>query len=97
MGLPAFKIGTEVGPYILVEEIGYGGIGTVFKARHKLLDHVVAVKVHQYFPENELVGIAFKQSASYLAQMNHPNIVRLPDYVRIPALYRDRHNAGICS
>src|SRR5271170_6587985 len=34
-----------VGPYILLEPIGAGGMGEVFKARHRVIDRVVALKV----------------------------------------------------
>jgi len=75
-----FSKGISFGNYILDESIGDGGIGTVYKARHKVLNHLVAVKVHEYFPQDEVVKIAFLHSANYLSQLNHPNIVRLYDY-----------------
>src|SRR5262245_27686663 len=34
-----------LGPYLLLERLGEGGMGQVFKARHQLMDRVVALKV----------------------------------------------------
>ena len=76
----AFAPGDKIGNYVVMEKIGKGGIGTVYKGHHALLNNVVAIKVHEYFPENALVGVAFLQSANYLSQLSHPNIVKLYDY-----------------
>ncbi len=73
--------GTIVGSYVIEERIGVGGIGTVYRARHRIMGNlVVAIKIHDYFPEDEQVGIAFRQSANYLSQLRHRNIVQLIDY-----------------
>src|SRR5258708_26494 len=34
-----------LGPYVLLERLGEGGMGQVFKARHPLMDRIVAIKV----------------------------------------------------
>src|SRR5438132_1194073 len=34
-----------LGPYVLLERLGEGGMGTVFKARHQLMNRIVALKV----------------------------------------------------
>lgn len=75
-----FPVGTQFGNYVIIEKVGVGGIGTVYKARHKLLNSIAAVKVHEHFPADEVVGVAFLQAANYLSQLNHPNIVKLYDY-----------------
>jgi len=72
--------GTIVGDYMIEERIGVGGIGSVYRSRHRLLNLIVAIKVHDYFPEDEQVGMAFRESANYLSQLRHPNIVQLYEY-----------------
>ncbi len=73
--------GTIIGSYVIVKRLGVGGIGAVYLSRHRILEHlVVAIKIHDYFPEDKQVGIAFKQSANYLSQMRHSSIVQLLDY-----------------
>jgi serine/threonine protein kinase len=75
-----FKQGTVVGNYVIVNKVGTGGIGAVYQAQHKLLNYKAALKIHQHFSDNEVVGVAFLQAANYLSQLTHPNIVRLYDY-----------------
>ncbi len=50
------KAGTSIGNYMLVRRLGIGGIGAVYLARHKLLNQLVAIKIHDFFPEDEDVG-----------------------------------------
>ena len=75
-----FQHGSTLGNFVIAEKIGVGGIGTVFRAYHRILNYEVAIKIHQHFSDNEIVGIAFLQSANYLSQLTHPNIIRLYDY-----------------
>jgi serine/threonine protein kinase len=70
----------RVGNYIIDKIIGKGGIGSVYLAHHSILNYPAAVKVHEYFPEDESVGRAFLESASLLSQLHHPNIIQLYDY-----------------
>ena len=72
--------GTRVGNYFIQDRLGSGGIGTVYRASHRILDFDVAVKFHDYFPRDKAVGVAFLRAANYLSQLSHPNIVRLYDY-----------------
>ena len=67
----------------LVEEIGRGGMGTVWKARHLGLDRTVAVK----FLAPELAAQPdferrFAREARSLALLSHPGIVGVHDFVR---------------
>jgi len=65
-----------VGAYRLLEPIGEGGMGKVFKARHVRMDRIVGLKI---IPE-EYLGNATALSRFYrevraVAQLSHPNIV----------------------
>jgi serine/threonine-protein kinase len=67
----------------LIEEIGRGGMGTVWKARHLALDRIVAVK----FLAERLAGHAeatrrFEREAQALARLSHPGIVAVHDFGR---------------
>jgi serine/threonine protein kinase len=75
-----FKAGSRIGNYVIIERIGTGGIGAVYKANHGLLNQVVTVKINEYFSPDGVVGKAFLRSANYLSQLNHPNIIKLYDY-----------------
>ena len=67
--------------YRLEAAIGEGGIGRVYRARHLTLGNHVAIKVllAQYQDQNVLRK-RFDREASALAELNHPNIVRIGDF-----------------
>lgn len=64
----------------ILEAIGHGGMGCVFKARQKELDRIVAIKI---LPESLAGDPAFAdrfaREARVLAALNHPNIVTMYD------------------
>ncbi|MCY3022047.1 MAG: protein kinase [Planctomycetota bacterium] len=67
----------ELGDFVLLERIGQGGMGTVFKAVQKSLDRLVAVKVLSPHVAKDRDFIErFKREAKAAAALNHPNIVR---------------------
>jgi len=72
--------GTRIGNYMIVKPLGIGGVGTVYLARHYLLNNRAAIKIHGFFPNDQYVGKAFLRATNYLSQLNHPHIVRLYDY-----------------
>ncbi|MGH2854952.1 MAG: serine/threonine-protein kinase, partial [Solirubrobacteraceae bacterium] len=71
-----------VGRYEILEEIGRGGMGIVYKARQPDLDRLVALKelnsVHASAPE---IAQRFVRESRLAGSLNHPNIVTVYDYV----------------
>ncbi len=62
--------------YDLLEEVGRGGMGVVFKARHKSLDRIVALKVLRSDGTGE-ERKRFDREARAVARLQHPNIVQV--------------------
>ncbi|HEX4451066.1 MAG TPA: serine/threonine-protein kinase [Kofleriaceae bacterium] len=70
-----------LGTYELVDVLGQGGMSVVFKARHKLTDQEVALKILP--PElaaNSQVKSRFLDEAKALAALDHPHIVHLYNF-----------------
>lgn len=77
----SFVVGENVGPYRIIEQLGQGGMATVFKAYHASLDRYVAIKVlHQAFNEDVTFIGRFQREARVVAKLEHPNIVPVYDY-----------------
>lgn len=77
----SFNIGETVGPYRIIEQLGQGGMATVFKAYHAALDRYVALKVlHPAFHEDKTFIARFQREARVVAKLEHPNIVPIYDY-----------------
>ena len=65
--------------YELVEQIGQGGMGVVYRATHKQLGKTVAIKlIKQEFPNPELRE-RFRRELQAAGKLNHPNIVLATD------------------
>jgi serine/threonine protein kinase len=75
-------IGTTIGSYNLVEEIGRGGMAIVYKAYQPKLDRWVAVKVlDPAYTNNNFETLArFRKEAKAIAGVRHPNILTIHDY-----------------
>jgi serine/threonine protein kinase len=77
----SFAIGENVGPYRILEQLGQGGMASVFKAYHAALDRYVAMKVlHPAFKEDPNFISRFQREAKVVARLEHPNIVPIYDY-----------------
>jgi serine/threonine protein kinase/tetratricopeptide (TPR) repeat protein len=75
--------GTVLGHYRLLEQVGHGGMGIVFRARDEQLDRDVAVKIlpaGTFLTEN--ARKQFRHEARILAKLNHPNVAMAFDYGR---------------
>jgi serine/threonine protein kinase len=72
--------GTVVGPYKLVQEIGEGGMGTVYLAQQtEPVRRLVAIKLVKPGMDSRLVLARFEAERQALALMDHPNIARVLD------------------
>lgn len=68
------------GRYELLEIIGEGGMSTVYKARDRVLDRIVAVKIlRSEFASDKGFVEKFKSEALAVASFSHPNIVNIYD------------------
>src|SRR5580704_8443598 len=65
-----------LGNYLLLEKIGQGGMGAVYKAEHRRMKRIVAIKM---LPPNMMKNAAaaarFQREVEAAAKLNHPNIV----------------------
>ena len=70
--------GTKLGQYEVVEAIGAGGMGEVYRARDTKLGRDVAIKVlpEEFSRDKERLD-RFEREARLLAQLNHANIATL--------------------
>lgn len=68
------EAGARLGPYEIVEAIGAGGMGEVYKARDTRLGRPVAIKLCK-----EAFSERFEREARAIAALNHPNICQLYD------------------
>ena len=74
--------GKTINNYTIERSLGEGGMGNVYLARHNRIDRLVAIKVlHQNLFGNENIRNRFKNEANALIKLEHPNIVKIYDYV----------------
>ncbi|MBC8116704.1 MAG: protein kinase [Candidatus Saccharimonas sp.] len=72
--------GSQLGPYQLLDKLGEGGMGAVYKARHTKLDKLVALKI---LPEHvmsrpDALG-RFEREMKAVGKLSHPNVVQALD------------------
>src|SRR6266536_2487666 len=66
--------------YELEELVGTGGMSSVFRARDRLLERRVALKIlHEQYTRDESYVERFRREARAVAQLSHPNIVTVID------------------
>jgi tRNA A-37 threonylcarbamoyl transferase component Bud32 len=74
----------RLGQYVLVQEIGRGANGMVYRARHSLLRRPVAVKLLSPDMTNDANAARFEHEVQMTSQLTHPNTVAIYDYGRTP-------------
>src|SRR5262245_29658175 len=71
---------TRIGPYHLLEQIGEGGMGVVYKAEQRSpIQRTVAVKIIKLGFDTREVIARFDSERQALARMDHPNVARVLD------------------
>ncbi len=76
----ALKEGLQLGPYEILDAIGAGGMGEVYRARDTRLDRTVAIKVlPSHLSDDPAVRERFDREAKAISSLNHPNICALHD------------------
>jgi serine/threonine protein kinase len=77
-------IGTDLGNYHILEEVGRGGMATVFKAIDLDSNQEVAIKIlSPYVAQEPKFKARFEQEINVLLNLQHPNIVPVLDYGEI--------------
>src|SRR2546421_9882113 len=70
--------GTRIGAYEVIDSLGAGGMGEVYRARDTRLDRVVAIKIlPDAFAHDPDRLARFEREAKMLAALNHPNIASI--------------------
>jgi formylglycine-generating enzyme required for sulfatase activity/tRNA A-37 threonylcarbamoyl transferase component Bud32 len=76
----SLDVGQVLGNYVLEGLLGRGGMGVVFKARHRRMDRVVALKVLSPRTRRDAAAaLRFHSEVKALARLNHPQIVTAHD------------------
>ena len=74
------ETGTKLGQYEVLELIGEGAMGSVYRAYHAPLERTGAVKVmHGISPDKDSIA-RFRHEAQAIARMRHPNILNVFDF-----------------
>ncbi len=74
-------IGKTIGPYRILEQIGVGGMATVYKAYQPSMDRYIALKIlPHYVSEDQNFAKRFQREARAIAKLEHPHILPVYDY-----------------
>jgi serine/threonine-protein kinase len=75
------RIGTTIaGRYVIEEGIGEGGMASVYRAKHKLIDRPCAIKImNPALGADKVVRERFRREAKSAQQLAHPNIIEIFD------------------
>lgn len=70
----------QLGQYTLEDKIGAGGMGTVYRARHRFLRRPTAVKLLDPEKMSEVAIGRFEREVQLTSQLTHPNTIAIYDY-----------------
>jgi serine/threonine-protein kinase len=73
----AWARGTQIGSYEVVDVLGHGGMGEVYRVRHLITDRIEAMKVLVSASESVELRERFNREIRVLGTLNHPNIAGL--------------------
>ncbi|WP_340690038.1 serine/threonine protein kinase [Hydrogenobacter thermophilus] len=75
-------IGKQIGPYKIVEKLGEGGMGVVYKGIHTQIEQVVAIKaLYPNYAKDQEFRERFIREAKTQAKFHHPNLVNILNYL----------------
>jgi RIO-like serine/threonine protein kinase len=81
-------IGCKLGPYLITEQVGRGGMAQVYKGRHEALQRDVAIKVLlAHLAGDEEFLARFRREAQAVASLRHAHIVQVHDFGVQDGLY----------
>jgi serine/threonine protein kinase len=79
--IPDDLIGKTLGQYTILEEIGRGGMATVYRARQQSIDRIVAIKVlPRHFLHDPGFFERFEREVKVITELEHPHILPIYDY-----------------
>ncbi len=77
---PQLKVGRLIdGTYKVLEFVGQGAMGTVYKVEHKVLNRVLALKILQVDNLTQSVWKRFQLEGKAIARIEHPNVIKIYD------------------
>src|SRR5687768_6013982 len=80
----SWKPGAVVGErYELLEQVGAGAFGVVFRARDRVADEIVALKIVSRAPASEELATRLRREVQIARRISHPAVVRTHDLVQI--------------
>ena len=78
------KAAEQFGQYKIIDKIGKGGMGEVYKASHATLRRITALKLIQPHQVSEDNVKRFEQEVQLTSRLTHPNTIAVYDYGRTP-------------